>query len=274
MNTSVLLNTEATFSCTFNPEVDSEVIITWSGPDSLPSPVNSEENGLITSNLVINVTDGRYQFELYSCSVSYVHCSMVVTSDPVTFSIIQPPMITEPPIGGDFDINSPLSLTCSATNYGTVTFTWTGPGPYIQETDLLVDNTYIRNNYSIMLSNHSLGGTYTCKVTNEAGSDNASAIIFIRPVVLPEIVVATIGDEVILTCQVQTYPSSIIRWEKKKLTGLFDTINGSGKKLTFMPFTFEDEGVYRCVAAVDGEPDKISTTVAHITFGKCNELIL
>ena len=242
------------------------MVITWNGPDlPLPSPVNYEENGMIISNLTINVTDGRHQFELYSCSVSYVNCLMVVTSDPATFSILPPPMITEPPMRGDFVINSSLSLMCTATNYGSVTFTWTGPELDLQGTDALVNGTVISSKYSTLLSNHSLGGTYTCIATNEAGSDNASAIVFIRPVVVPEVVVATNGDEVVLTCQVQTYPTSVIRWEKENLMRLFEVVNISERALTFMPPSVRDEGVYRCVASVEGQSDKISTTVSRIT---------
>ena len=197
---------------------------------------------------------------------------MVVTSDPATFSILPPPMITEPPMGGDFDINSSLLLTCTATQYGSVAFTWTGPGPDLQGTDVLVYDTIISKNYSTLLSNHSLGGTYTCIVTNEAGSDNASAIVFIRPVVLPEVVIASNGDLVILICQVQAYPSSIIRWEKENSMGIFEAVNRSESTLTFRPPAVRDEGVYRCVASVEGQSDKISTTVSRIT-GNNNEFI-
>ena len=263
MNTSAPLNTEITFSCTIVPEVASEVVVTWSGPDSpLPSPVNSEENGMITSNLTVNVSDGRHQFELYSCSVSYVNCLMVATSNPAAFSIIPPPMIIEPPMGGDFDINSFLSLICMATNYGTVTVTWTGPTSDLQGTDL-VNDTVISSNYSTLLSNHSLGGNYTCIATNEAGSDSASTIVFIRPVVMPEVVLASIGDEVTLVCQVQTYPSSTICWERENSLGMFEVIN-TVDMLTFVPLKFGDEGTYRCVASVDGS-NKTSTTLSRIT---------
>ena len=267
MDTSVLLNTEATFTCTISPEFASEVVITWSGPDpSLPSPVNSVENGRIISNLTINVTDGRYQSELYSCSARFVNSLMVVTSDPATFSIISPPMITEPPIGGDFDINSSLALTCTAMNYGTVSITWTGPAPDLQGTNVFVNNTAISNSYNTLLSNHSLGGIYTCIATNEHGSDNASATVFVRPVVLPERVIANNGDEVTLMCYVQTYPRSTILWERLRL-GIFDIV-GSGRTLTFSPPSVRDHGFYRCFASIDGEPDKFST-FSEIR-GKCN----
>ena len=263
MNTSAPINTEITFSCIIIQEVASEVVVTWSGPDSpLPTPLNSNENGTITSNLTINVTDGQHQFELYSCSVSYLNCLMVATSDSATYSIIPPPMIIEPPIGGDFDINSFLSLICMATNYGTVTITWTGPTSDLQGTDL-VNDTVISSNYSTLLSNHSLGGIYTCIATNEAGSENASTVVFIRPVVMPEVVLASIGDEVILVCQVQTYPSSTICWEKETSMGMFEVIN-TVNMLAFVPLKFGDEGTYRCVASVDGS-NKTSTTLSHIT---------
>ena len=285
MNTSVPMNTEVTFSCTIIPEVASEVVITWSGPDSpLPSPVDSEENDTITSNLTVNVTDGRHQFELYTCSVSYSNCLVVATSSPATFSIVLPPIITKPPVGGDFDINSSLLLTCTATNFGTVTIAWIGPESDLQGTNVLFNDVNTSYVYSILLSDHSLGGIYTCLATNEAGSDNASVIVFIRPVVLPEMILASRGDEVILSCQVQSSPSSTIRWEKENLLGTFEVVNGSesalffngsDNTLAFRPFEFGDEGVYRCVASVDGLTDKSSTTVSRITSKSkacCSEL--
>ena len=176
-------------------------------------------------------------------------------------------------MGGDFDINSSLSLTCTATNHGSVALKWTGPTPDLQGMDVMVNDMIIGSNYSTPLSNHSLGGVYTCIAANEAGSDNASAIVFIRPVVLPEVVIASNGDEVILICQVQAYPSSIIRWERENLVGMFEAVNRSEATLTFRPPAVRDEGVYRCVASAEGQSDKISTTVSSIT-GKYKQFII
>jgi hypothetical protein len=242
------------------------VTITWSGPDSsLPSPVNSVENGAITSNLTINVTDGLHEGLLYNCSASYVNCPMVSTSDSATFSIILPPVIVQAPMGGDFDINSSLSLTCAAMNYGTVSITWTGPQSNLQGMYTSVNNLAVTNEYASFLSNHSLGGVYTCMVTNEAGSAMASTVVYVRPFVLPESVFANNGDDILLMCVSQTPPNSSIQWEKENTLGIFEAFSESGQTLMFRPITFGDEGVYRCVESVNGQSDKISTSESLIT---------
>ena len=264
-NISVPRNAEATFSCVVAAEVSSQVAISWSGPgSSLPQPVNSVENGIVTSNLTINVTDGSHEGQLYNCSAYYINCSGIAFSDSATFSIIPPPTITQAPVGGDYNINDTLALTCSAMDIGALEIIWTGPISDVQGNNLLVGDGVISNSYNTTLSNYSLGGTYTCIATNEAGSDMASVVVFIRPVVVPEVVFASNGDDITLMCRTQMSPNSSISWEKQNTLGMFEALSQAGQTLVFRSITFGDEGIYRCVASVDMQSDKISTTVSYI----------
>ena len=266
VDTFAPLNAEATFSCVI---AGSAIDVTWNGPNSvLPPPVNMEENGNITSNLTINVTDGSYEGHMYNCTVRYRYCFMEVTSTSATFFVILLPNIQPPFIAsGVFDVGDSLSLTCVATtNYGTLSITWTGPTSDLQGTDVVVTENNRTNTLNISQLNSTTGGLYTCIATNEAGTDTTNATIFVRPVVGLTLILANSGEDVTLTCDVQRFPPISIRWEKQNSVGVYEIFqNDSEHNLTFAPVVHGDEGIYRCVVTPEGFSEQASTTVALIT---------
>lgn len=264
-------NAEATFSCVIDSVIGSVVDITWSGPDSiLPPPVNTEENGVITSNLTINVTDGSYEGQMYNCSAQYQYCLLSVTSSlSATFFIILLPVIVQPPFSIDvFEVGDSLSVTCVAartTNYGSLSITWTGPILGIEGVDTIVTENNLTNSLTVTLGNYTFGGLYTCIASNEAGTDTAIVTIFLRPMVLPEMILASTGDDVTLMCVSQSMPYYSTIWEKQNNLGLFEIISGeSGRNLTIR-ISFGNEGVYRCAITTEMSNDLVSTTTASIT---------
>ena len=95
------------------------------------------------------------------------------------------------------------------------------------------------------------GGTYTCNVTNSAGSGTYSTSVFISPRITldPTSVNASNGTaEISFTCNVTGFPQPEIEWMRED-----DSLptSASGKAtttLTIAPVLFGDEGLYYCVA--------------------------
>lgn len=93
----------------------------------------------------------------------------------------------------------------------------------------------------------SLGGTYTCLVSNAAGSDSASTTLFVAPYIvtpLDEQILTASGSNVTISCDIAGFPSPTLSWVDKTHVKLSDI-----SPLEFKPVMFEDEGLYRCVAS-------------------------
>ena len=220
----------------------------WTGPDlTLPPSIDSIQMDIITSNLTINVTNGSNEGQFYNCSFNYVRCPMTVTSSAM-FSIIPEPIITIAPIDIITENGSNVTLTCQTTNTGITSITWTGPVTNVQSND---ESTVTLINSSLPLLNvdFNFGGQYTCTATNEAGSVSVSAIVFLIPVVIPEIILTANGSVITLSCLVQSFPNITIGWERENDMGTFVTVPGQFEKnYTLSPVMYGDEGAYRCVA--------------------------
>ena len=110
------------------------------------------------------------------------------------------------------------------------------------------------------------GGDYTCVVSNNAGSENATAVLYIIPRIVqnPSDVLTLNGSTVNLTCIADGFPAPAYRWE---ILGGSTSGSGSGTHddflqpsletvpidmvadpiLEFTPVVFGDEGIYLCV---------------------------
>ena len=106
------------------------------------------------------------------------------------------------------------------------------------------------------------GGEYTCVVSNDAGSENATAVLYIMPRIVqnPVDIFTRNGSTVNFTCIADGFPAPEYRWETP---GGTNPGSGSGAQegllaglvidvvtdpiLKFMPVVFGDEGIYRCV---------------------------
>ena len=112
------------------------------------------------------------------------------------------------------------------------------------------------------------GGEYTCQASNEAGSTDATAVIFISPIIFdqPMEIFARSGEMASLVCNADGFPL-FYQWQKLNdtLDGMFlGSASGSGsgiadnyvnienvtdRMLEFNPIQFGDEGSYRCIAS-------------------------
>ena len=96
----------------------------------------------------------------------------------------------------------------------------------------------------------SIGGMYTCVVTNAAGSDSDSTFIFISPYFISQPVnEETInGSSVTLQCVAEAFPSPSYQWERTDGAPIRDIIANDTNSLVFLPVLFGDEGDYYCNA--------------------------
>ena len=237
------------------------VNVTWSGPvASLPLPVNTpvpSQEDLMISNLTVNITSPSFEGE-YRCTAQYTNCIGTTTSNPTNFIILLPPTISEGPVDQVVDVESNVSLTCTANldtvNLNTVSITWTGPvtDPIVQEVTATDSITSTLTVSKVEINN---GGEYTCTAGNEAGSDSASSILYITPAMI----LTSSGENVTLTCGVQDNPPGTFQWEKMNRTGMFNPLaNESERNLTLYPVEFGDEGTYRCIVNTSQFGEQIS----------------
>ena len=97
--------------------------------------------------------------------------------------------------------------------------------------------------------NASIGGEYSCVVTNRAGNDTASTFVFISPyfITQPVNTEGSNGSAVNLTCQAEAFPEPDYQWRRVDGKEIRDELMGvNSMSLIFNPLSFGDEGEYYC----------------------------
>jgi hypothetical protein len=116
--------------------------------------------------------------------------------------------------------------------------------------------------------NASLGGLYTCTVSNAAGSDSASTTLYVAPYIvtplLGEQTFTTSGSNVNISCDADGFPSPTVSWVDMTNVEVVNIIS----LLEFSPVTFGDEGIYRCEATSEISGVKFTAMVDTIITGK------
>ncbi len=129
--------------------------------------------------------------------------------------------------------------------------------------DVLGDSS-IASRLSLPAVNVTDGGTYTCVISNEAGSATATTGLLIVPEILsqPFNITTSAGVTRSLTCLAVGFPEPTYHWEKLMdgnrdllnmsaggpgLMDVFGVLNVTSRELNFDPVGYEDFGVYRCV---------------------------
>ena len=115
----------------------------------------------------------------------------------------------------------------------------------------------IRNTSNLTLPNVTTenGGSYTCNVTNAAGSDTYTTYVFIRPMITldPTSVNATVGDNVSFMCEATGFPTPSILWLKQDGDLPVSATGENTTTLTIPQVEFGDEGFYYCRATSNDE---------------------
>ena len=113
------------------------------------------------------------------------------------------------------------------------------------------------------------GGSYTCLVINEAGVGRENTILYVRPVITvqPMDVLTEAGQQVDLTCLVDSFPAPTYQWEMmNRATMNFDTLTGENStSLVFSSIQFEQYGRYRCRATTPIFDVTVTSDTALIT---------
>ena len=148
------------------------------------------------------------------------------------------------------------------TNVTLICVTFGGPGNTFQWSfngDDIEDET--SSELTLMSVTAEDGGTYTCNVTNSAGSDTYSTSVFISPRITldPTSVNASNGTtEISFTCNATGFPQPEIEWMREddslptsasgENTTTLTIAGENTTTLTIAPVLFGDEGLYYCVA--------------------------
>ena len=124
------------------------------------------------------------------------------------------------------------------------------------------------------------GGYYTCIVVNEAGYGTDNVSLLVRPRILtnPVAQFAEVKNNVTLTCEADSFPAPNYQWEMmNRASGDFEPLTGqTSYVLRLESISYEEYGMYRCVATADGIEENATSTPALVT-GKdctCNGILL
>ena len=143
------------------------------------------------------------------------------------------------------------------------------PAP-LDVTSILSTLNIISNDSTLVLESIEVadGGEYTCIAINEAGFDNDTVVLLVRPEILgapSHDIYIDYGDYVNFTCLANSFPAPTYQWEKiNRTTGLFETFSFVNSILT-SPVGYNDYGYYRCVVVADGIPENATSTAVLVT---------
>ena len=260
------------FNCTFDGGPSSAVDIEWRGPAAVSPLLNSStinnNDGTFTNTLTLRDVSANHTGS-YRCTARYNNPLCTGSADSSMANLV---VIVAP---------TPLnrSITPNIVNDGdNVTFTFVfsslplftnllcnGPGNFEMELsdDAMMTISAALNLLSV---NYTVGGYYTCTANNSAGSTDAMALLLVRPVVEPQIVLAKNGGNATLTCLAQPLPEPSYSWEMLRDSNDSDTfpdefgfVSGSGENmmathpfLDFEPVQYGDAGTYRCMVKING----------------------
>jgi hypothetical protein len=254
-----------------------DVNIVWSGPVVQLQPATIKtDNGIFISNLTL-ANANMFFSGVYQCTAGYDNslCNANVSSN-TTLDVIAPPSIvdqTQSPYIVDRGANLSLVFVFSAHPSFT-NLRCSGPNGNIEmnTSSIHLTRKYNFNAFQIRVVidmssiNHTDGGIYSCDATNIAGSDSATVLLLVRPIVEPELTLARNGDTVTFKCLAQSFPEPSYMWEMISITdssgsgSLLDAF-GSGSNdnqiitqpiLEFKPVEYKDNGNYHCVIIFNG----------------------
>ncbi len=159
--------------------------------------------------------------------------------------------------------NDMVVLTCSGSGQGNLTANWTTTAA--DQSLSVTEESNTVSTLTIAAVEASNGGEYTCEITNENGSANATTVLRVRPYIAshPMDISTLAGMNQNLECSALGFPDPTYRWEKQEGEGVDNATLGSGgglmmtffplnetsNQITFLPVDFSDFGVYRCVAS-------------------------
>lgn len=250
-NEAVTLNCRAsggpnnTFLWFFNGEIVNDAATT----DILKrSQVEGGEYTCQVSNIA-----GRDNASVVLIGKTYLTCVIYV----FTMILISPSL--EAP--HDVVVSSDVQLNVATIDKDVTLFCNNNGGPnnaYEWRKDGIVLNNEIDETLTLYSINVTSGGDYTCKVSNAAGVDFTTTMLYVAPFIvtpLEEETRAFNGSYVNVSCEVDGFPPPFVNWINMTSMEVSNTT-----LLEFSPVLVGDEGIYRCVATLEVNGTSIEAT--------------
>ena len=164
------------------------------------------------------------------------------------FTLVSPiANLSEAAINQTYEIGDTATLECSSIG---------GPGNiHLWQFDGRNINGENSSILSIPVTTVSVGGLYSCVVSNDAGNDSASTLLFISPYFIKqpeEVVLTSAGSSINITCVAVAFPEPEYRWGHEDGRELRMDILTNSSFLTISNVQFGDEGNYYCNATSNG----------------------
>lgn len=186
------------------------------------------------------------------------------------------------PVNVTASSNGRASFNCSASGGPSNTFSWirtgtvnlqglNGSGDPFDSGTFLQNLEIVQNGSVLYISSVNAtedGGQYSCVVVNQAGYDDDTTTLNVRPNILENPVSQRVdpGVNITLSCRAESFPPPEYRWERLTAdSDTFVTVNGSNSStLELSTVEHSDNGIYRCIATapgVDGEAFSSNATI-------------
>ena len=121
----------------------------------------------------------------------------------------------------------------------------------------------------------SLGGDYTCIVSNRAGNGTATVSLHVMPYFItePEGAMESNGSTIAFTCEAEGFPAPSYQWGRVDEEEIgSNTLGNNLPNITFSPLLFGNEGEYYCNATSGGltiQSDAVTLTSTS-SYIQCN----
>lgn len=159
-----------------------------------------------------------------------------------------------------FEQGTNATLTCNNQGGPNNTIIWEVDGGHLP----------IANSHQIsVLVNVSSGGNYTCTVSNAAGSETDSTMLYVYPVITQnpdQFVDAINGSTIDFSCDAESFPEPMYQWVRPDGLVVRNEVIRTNV-LGFDPVLFGDEGTYICrvFITINGTTFDVNSTTAVLT---------
>ena len=159
-------------------------------------------------------------------------------------------------------IGDNVTLLCTNGGGPSNAYEWSKGGRILNNEG---DNTLMLNRIDI-----TSGGNYTCTVSNAAGMDSTTTVLYIAPYIVTPLEEQTDtfnGSYVNISCDADGFPRPTVKWVN--VTGM-EVSNTS--LLEFNPVVVRHEGGYRCIATLNVNDTDFTATDETILSGMSHNI--
>lgn len=162
-----------------------------------------------------------------------------------------------------FEQGTNATLTCDNRGGPDNTIIWNATGDSLPFTE---------SHQITVLVSESIGGTYTCNVSNAAGFETDSTVLYVHPLITanPEpFVDVTNGTVASFSCDAEGFPEPMYQWIRSDGSAVRSDVTDTNRTnvLGFEPVVFGDEGTYICRSFINinGMVYEVNSTATVLT---------